>query len=414
MRCTHPLARARLGGGRSRSRWTELVGVRGQKEAKGRVPPRSEAITIWDHGSADVLVVASEGNYFAKRLNAPNVVVMTVLVATHDLCRLHDPGPGHPESPDRLGAVLAGVKAADLGSDVQWIEASSAPRSALERVHSARSLDSLAALSNKGGGAIDPDTWVGPQSDAAARKAAGAGLDLITELDKGRADAGWSIVRPPGHHARPDQQMGFCLINNVAVAARHLADRGERVAIVDVDAHHGNGTQDIFYADPDVLFVSLHQYPWYPFTGAPDEVGSGLGRGANVNIPLPAGATGQAYREAFESIVGPVLTRFAPTWILVSAGFDGHRADPITDLGLTSGDYADSVTEILELVEPGKRLLFLEGGYDLTALRDCTASVLSATAGGQHRPEAPTTGGPGVSELAEVQKIHLDGGPGDV
>lgn len=339
---------------------------------------------------------------------------MTVLVATHDLCALHDPGPGHPESPGRLQAALAGVSAAGLEEDVQWIQASSAPRSVLERVHTARALDSLAALSAAGGGAIDGDTLVSPHSDAAARKAAGAGLDLIAALDAGDADAGWSLVRPPGHHALSDLQMGFCLVNNIAVAARFLADRGERVAIIDVDAHHGNGTQDIFYRDPDVLFVSLHQYPWYPYTGSPTEVGEGEGRGTTVNIPLPAGATGQAYRLAFEQVVGPVVTRFKPTWVLISAGFDGHRADPITDLGLTSADYADSVREILELVSPGKRLLFLEGGYDLTALRDCTASVLAATAGEFHRPESPTTGGPGVDGITYASQIHLDGGPGDL
>lgn len=339
---------------------------------------------------------------------------MTVLIATHDLCRLHNAGPGHPESPDRLDAVLAGVKAAGLGSDVRWLEATSAPRSVLERVHGAEALDSLAALSARGGGAIDADTRVSTESYEAARKAAGAGLDLIAELDKGEADAGWSIVRPPGHHALSDKQMGFCLINNVAVAAQFLVDRGERVAIVDVDAHHGNGTQDIFYSNPDVLFVSLHQYPWYPYTGSPDEVGSGAGRGTNVNIPLPAGATGQAYRVAFEEIVGPVLVRFRPTWILISAGFDGHRADPITDLGLTSADYSDSIREILELVPPGRRMLFLEGGYDLAALRDCTSAVLASTAGGFHRPESPTTGGPGVEGISDVRRIHLEGGHGDV
>ncbi len=339
---------------------------------------------------------------------------MTVLVATHDLCRLHDPGPGHPESPDRLGAVLAGVEAADLGSDVLWLEATSAPRSVLERTHTAQSLDSLAALSEQGGGAIDTDTWVSSDSYEAARKAAGAGLDLIAALDEGKGDAGWSIVRPPGHHALSDQQMGFCLINNAAVAARFLADRGERVAIVDVDAHHGNGTQDIFYDDPNVLFVSLHQYPWYPYTGEPDEVGSGDGRGTTVNIPLPAGATGQMYRAAIDRIVGPVLTRFSPSWILVSAGFDGHRSDPITDLGLTSADYSDSIQEVLQLVPAGRRLLFLEGGYDLVALRDCTAAVLACTAGGFHRPESPTTGGPGLDGLEQIHRIHLDGGIGDV
>lgn len=338
---------------------------------------------------------------------------MTVLIATNDLCRLHDPGPGHPESPDRLQAVLEGVENAQLGSDVQWIEAKKAPRSALERVHSPRSLDRLVTLSAAGGGAIDPDTVLSSQSNDAALVAAGAGLDLIAALDRGEATTGWSIVRPPGHHARPDQQMGFCLINNIAVAAQFLADRGERVAIVDIDAHHGNGTQDIFYENPDVLFVSVHQYPWYPYTGSPIEVGDGAGRGSNVNIGLPAGATGESYRASFEHVIAPVLARFSPTWILISAGFDGHRADPITDLGLTSADYADSVAELLELVPAGRRMLFLEGGYDLAALRDCTASVLATIAGAVHRPEAPTSGGAGNDAVMLARRIHLDGGPGD-
>lgn len=338
---------------------------------------------------------------------------MTVLIATNSLCRLHDPGPGHPERPARLDAVLQGVKDADLGSDLKWLEATPAPRSALERVHTPDSLDRLSALSARGGGAIDPDTVANEFSDEAARVAAGAGLDLIEELGRTGADAGWSIVRPPGHHARPDQQMGFCFINNIAVSAQALADRGERVAIVDVDAHHGNGTQDIFYDNSDVLFVSLHQYPWYPYTGGPTEVGYGAGRGRNVNIGLPAGATGQAFRFAFEQVVGPVLSRFAPTWVLISAGFDGHRADPITDLGLTSADYTDSIQEILEFAPAGQRLLFLEGGYDLQALRDCVASGLTATAGGFHRPESPTTGGAGLAEVESSRRIHLDGGIGD-
>ncbi len=338
---------------------------------------------------------------------------MSVLVATHDLCWLHDPGPGHPERAERLTAFKRGIESAGLADAVRWIEATDADRSALERVHPGQVLDELVFRCAHGPLAIDPDTRVSADSANAAFKAAGAGLDLIAALDRGEAEVGWSVVRPPGHHALPMKQMGFCLINNVAVAARFLADRGERVAIVDIDAHHGNGTQEIFYDDPTVLFVSLHQYPWYPYTGKADEIGTGEGRGFNVNVPLPSGSTGEAYRAAFDRVVIPVVSRFAPTWILVSAGFDGHRRDPLTELDLTSADYADLVAELLPLVPAGRRLLFLEGGYDLEALADCGGSVLAASASERYRPEKPTAGGPGVEVVEAIRRIHLDGGPGD-
>ena len=338
---------------------------------------------------------------------------MSVLVATHDLCWLHDPGAGHPERADRLTAVRHGIQMAGLDDAVRWMEATDAPRAALERIHPAALLDDLVARCERGPSSIDPDTYVSRESAAAAWKAAGAGLDLIAALDRGEADVGWSVVRPPGHHARPAQHMGFCLVNNVAVAARFLADRGERVAIVDVDAHHGNGTQEIFYDDPSVLFVSLHQYPWYPYTGAPDEVGVGAGRGFNVNVPMPSMASGEAYRLAFDAVVLPALDRFAPTWVLVSAGFDGHRADPLTELALTSADYSDLVGQLVSVVPPGRRLLFLEGGYDLQALSDCSGAVTATLVGGFYRPETPSVGGPGSSSVEAVRRLHFDGGPGD-
>lgn len=338
---------------------------------------------------------------------------MSVLVATHDLCWLHDPGDGHPERADRLTAVRYGIRAAGMEDAVKWVEATDAPRSALERVHPAKMLDDLVLRCQNGPSAIDPDTHVSSDSAAAAFKAAGAGLDLIEALDRGEADAGWSVVRPPGHHARPAQHMGFCLVNNIAVAARFLADRGERVAIVDVDAHHGNGTQDVFYDDPTVLFISLHQYPWYPFTGAADEVGLGGGRGFNVNVPMPSQASGEAYRLAFDDVVLPALDRFAPTWILISAGFDGHRADPLTELSLTSADYSDLIAQLVAVVPAGRRLLFLEGGYDLQALADCSGAVTANLMGEFFRPETPSVGGPGAKSIEAIRRLHFDGGAGD-
>ncbi|MGI9599206.1 MAG: histone deacetylase family protein, partial [Acidimicrobiales bacterium] len=218
------------------------------------------------------------------------------------------------------------------------------------------------------------------------------------------------VCRPLGHHSTANTQVGFCLYKNIAVTAKALAERGERVAIVDIDAHHGNGTQDIFYADPDVLFVSLHQFPWYPFSGRPEECGQGAGLGATVNVPLPAGATGEIYRRALDTVIRPVVERFGPTWVLVSAGFDGHRNDPLTDLGLTSADYADLIADILPYAPPGKRILFLEGGYDMRALADCAGAVAATVLDEQYRPEIPTSGGPGVEHVELARKIHVEQG----
>ena len=200
--------------------------------------------------------------------------------------------------------------------------------------------------------------------------------------------------------------MGFCLFNNVAVAARALADRGERVLVVDYDAHHGNGTQEVFWDDPRVAFVSLHQWPLYPGTGAIDEVGGPGARGSTVNVPLPAGATGDTYLRVVDEDVAPLAAAFDPTWVLVSAGFDAHRADPITSLGLSAGDYADLTARVVALAPPGRRLAFLEGGYDLDALGASAAACVAALAGDRLVPEAPTNGGPGGDVVAAVRLLR--------
>lgn len=281
-----------------------------------------------------------------------------------------------------------------------------ARRDELTLVHTPRLLDFLAGLSDQGGGRIDADTVAGPSSWYAALRAAGAGPSAIERLDQGQADAAFLAVRPPGHHARPGRAMGFCLLNNVAVAAAVLAQRGERVVVIDWDAHHGNGTQEAFYGDSRVLYVSFHQSPLYPGTGSADEVGRGAGVGGTVNLPLPAGTTGDVYLAALDQVVAPACEAFGATWLVVSAGFDAHRADPLTTMGLSAGDFAALTVSVMELVGPGRRLVFLEGGYDLQALAASAGACVSALAGGTGRPEPATAGGPGRAAVEEARRLR--------
>jgi acetoin utilization deacetylase AcuC-like enzyme len=333
-----------------------------------------------------------------------------VVFATHASYLDHLTGPGHPESPARLTAVIEATRDAAVVDALVPIEPRPASRAELERVHPANYLDFVQSVVARGGGHLDPDTVTSPGSWVAAQFAAGACLTAVEALDAGLGDAAFCAVRPPGHHATPDQSMGFCLVSNVAVAAAMLADRGERVLIVDYDAHHGNGTQAAFYSDPRVLYVSLHQWPLYPGTGGVREVGEGEGTGTTLNIPLPPKTRGDVFLAAFDHAIAPVAERFGPTWLIISAGFDAHRADPITDLGLSSGDYAVLTQRLVQLVPTGRRLVVLEGGYDLDALRDSTAAVLAVLAGRHHVPEPPTDGGPGMGVVEAVRAFWYEHG----
>ncbi len=331
---------------------------------------------------------------------------MRVLCESHPAFAAHDAGAGHPEHPDRLRAALAGIESLGLGDDLVRVEPRAATIDEIAVVHDRAFVDALEQFCADGGGQIDGDTRAGRESWKAAMRAVGAGLDAVSRLRDGQAEAAFCVVRPPGHHATPSRAMGFCLLNNLAVCAATLAAEGERVVIVDWDAHHGNGTQDAFWTDPRVLYVSMHQWPLYPGTGRLTETGEGRGAGLTVNLPLPPGATGDVYGAAFDEVVAPAAAAFDPTWVLVSAGFDAHRACPLTSLGLSAGDYADLGRRSASLAPRGRCVGFLEGGYDLAALESSVAACVGAFAGVDRRPEPATTGGPGHEVVADAARLR--------
>jgi acetoin utilization deacetylase AcuC-like enzyme len=291
-----------------------------------------------------------------------------------DVFRCHDPGP-HPERPARYDAVSEAVE----GSGAAVADAPLAPVEALERVHDPRYLAAMERYCAEGGGQLDPDTIVNDCSFEAALRASGAAMAAVDAVLAGEIGSAFVCGRPPGHHAERATPMGFCIVNHVAVAAAHARAAGvERVAVLDWDAHHGNGTQAMFWADPSVLYVSLHQFPFYPGTGAASERGEGAGMGATANVPLRAGTGQGEFLAAFRQMALPALRDFDPDLLLVSAGFDAHASDPLCQLGLRADGFA-TMTRALRGIGAGP-VMVLEGGYHLAALRDSVAATLAALA----------------------------------
>lgn len=312
---------------------------------------------------------------------------MDVLILRDAAFLDHRPGAGHPERPERLRAIYQDLDAHPVPGTTTEAP-TEAPDEAILRVHDAAYLKRIAATAGVPETWLDPDTRTSPGSYAAARLAAGAAVGAVDAVLEGRAGGAFALVRPPGHHAEADAAMGFCLLNNVAIAAAHaVADGGlSRVLVLDPDVHHGNGTQRSFWRRRDVLYVSTHRHPFYPGTGWVDEVGAGDGEGFTVNLPIPAGMGDADLVHLYRSVVEPVVDAYRPELILVSAGFDTYLADPLGGMRMTGAGYLALFRLYRSWAErhcPGRLALALEGGYDLAGL------VLGVRAGLTAMTEAP-------------------------
>ena len=298
-------------------------------------------------------------------------------IYSHKACLAHDTGPGHPERPERLSVVSDALHAGL--PELDWCHAPRASRGQLLRAHTPALLEQVLGTQPAERTLLDPDTVLSPHSAEAALRAAGAVVAAVDAVLGGRTTRAFCAVRPPGHHATANIAMGFCLFNNIAVGALHALDAHglERVAIVDFDVHHGNGTQAIFEHDRRVLFASSHQVPLYPGTGTADEIGDGN----IVNAPLPADAGSAEFRAAWSQRLLPAVDAFKPQLLMISAGFDGHRLDPLAQLQLETADFAWLSAELVALAERccgGRIVSTLEGGYDLTALAESSVAHVRA------------------------------------
>jgi acetoin utilization deacetylase AcuC-like enzyme len=335
---------------------------------------------------------------------------MTTAVIFSDEFRKHDTGRGHPESSERMDAVARAIAAPALAAKLSLVAPKPADKEHILLVHWERLYDEVLATRGKERTYLDSDTVASEATADVAHLAVGSVLTGIDRVMEGKVENAFAFPRPPGHHAKPDKAMGFCFFNNIAVGAMYALKRYQvrRILILDFDVHHGNGTQKAFYTSPEVLYVSTHQSPHYPGTGGLSETGKDEGEGFTLNVPMPAGMGDGEYLRIFREVLVPVGLEYRPDLVLVSAGFDAHRADPLGGMALSSAGYAGMAAEILRLAREacgGKVVFALEGGYNLAALEESIGAVLEVTSGARAvEAIAPSTGAEPL--LKELRAVH--------
>lgn len=333
---------------------------------------------------------------------------MSVGIVRDEIYLEHITDDYHPENPGRLKSIYSMLNGLD-NQGIVYVPPRMATHDEIALIHEHSYIDSIAATMGKTQRRLDPDTVTSPMSYEAARMAVGGALNLADRLMDAEIESGFALVRPPGHHAEHNRAMGFCIFNNIAVAARYLEKRHglKRVIIVDFDLHHGNGTQHSFYRDPGVLYFSTHQYPYYPGTGHYGEVGDGEGKGYTVNVPLSHGMDDADYIHVFNNVLIPITDLYKPEAVLVSAGFDTHYNDPLGGMGVTEAGYAEMTRILLDIAgkhSNGKTLFALEGGYDVTGLTNSVKAVIMEMRG-TPLYGSNTQGSPSDSVIQAVDKV---------
>jgi acetoin utilization deacetylase AcuC-like enzyme len=301
-------------------------------------------------------------------------------IATSEIFLKHDTGTHHPESIERITSIFTYLDTKEYIKKIKKFEPNEIQKELLFLNHTEKYIDQLISLKGKNG-YLDGDTPYSKNSISASLVSANAGIVLSDRIQSGELDNGFAIVRPPGHHAESDHAMGFCFINNIAVTARYLQKIGyKKICILDWDVHHGNGTENSFYKDSSVLFISMHQYPFYPGTGSDKDIGEDEGKGYNINIPMQRGSGNSDYIKQFDKVVLPSIDRFVPDFILLSAGFDAHLDDPLGGMNISTSGYENLSIKLMEKAKDicnGRIISFLEGGYDLHALAESVEVHLS-------------------------------------